>query len=87
MSDPHCHPNPAGQGVPDHRRNAPDESSAEPSQAHVAMRQTARGALEEIIRDGRRRVAALEALSRALPLQLDPAADEALWQILVERRR
>lgn len=52
----------------------------------MAMRPSARAALREKIERLRVEAAGLEALDRALPLELPPAADEALWTLLVSSR-
>lgn len=51
-----------------------------------AMRQSARGVLEDLIRRKRREADSLDALCRQLPLELSPEADEALWQVLCQHR-
>lgn len=49
-------------------------------------RESARGILERRIHEFERKAIALRELSNALPLNLPPMADEALWQMLVNIR-
>jgi len=48
----------------------------------TGYRMNARGAIEEAARRVRHRGDGLEALLRALPEDLDPKADEILWEIV-----
>jgi hypothetical protein len=50
-------------------------------------RVSARSAIEDRARRLRREATMLEALSRALPVELSAAADEALWQLVIRTSR
>ena len=53
----------------------------------MAMRRTARGAMEDEIQNLRRRAEQMETLLGSLPAVLSPEADEALWSLVNASRR
>lgn len=55
---------------------------ATPEHQCTMQRMSARNELCMMIDRLRRKASELEALSRALPVELPPAADEALWNLL-----
>lgn len=62
---------------------ATDQQAIHGGSGMNASRESARRLLERRIRESEQRTANLQALYMALPLELSPLADEALWQMLV----